>query len=85
MYMKLKFLALQGAPYIYDISRLRVNILVSTVGLKKTVEIGSNAIRLISPVRRQSEVLKGSWCCYVQFGSSLMFCNVTLCYVMLGS
>jgi hypothetical protein len=26
IYMTLKFLALQGAPYIYDISRLRVNV-----------------------------------------------------------
>jgi hypothetical protein len=26
MYTALKFLALQGAPYIYDISRLRVKL-----------------------------------------------------------
>jgi uncharacterized protein (DUF2252 family) len=26
MYTTLKFLALQGAPYLYDISRLRVNV-----------------------------------------------------------
>jgi hypothetical protein len=28
IYTTLKFLALQGAPYIYDISRLRVNCLM---------------------------------------------------------
>jgi hypothetical protein len=38
----LKFLALQGAPYIYDISRLRVNGVLLLVGLQVDVRFNKD-------------------------------------------
>jgi hypothetical protein len=39
IYTTLKSLALQGDPYIYDISRLRVKAAISDIGRSRTVRV----------------------------------------------
>jgi hypothetical protein len=43
IYTTLKFLALQGAPYIYNISRLRVNNISKTAFLESTKKLKERA------------------------------------------